>query len=267
GYTALMIATKNNDVRMVNLLVANGAKINIKDNQEMCPLLIACINGYVVLVKYLIDSGGDINVRTRYGENMLHLSYQLAIGNERFIMERYDKIYFNMKGVRPQRGAFEHMVNYLLVHKIDITVRDVNLISTVDYAVVNNRVSDAKYFLNNGANPNCQFNELDLLKYAILKNWLNMVRLLINSGADIERKDKHSNTPLSCAVRAGSIDILKELVQAGVNLKVRDENGYTPLIFAVKRKSIVIINYLISQGVEINEKDNEGYTPLMHAVS
>jgi len=266
GYTALMIATKNNDVRMVNLLVANGAKVNIKDNQEMSALVIACINGFVVLVKYLIDSGGDINVRTKFGENMLHLSYQLAIGNERYIMERYDKIYFNMKGVRPSRGCFEYMVNYLLVHKIDITVRDVNLISTVDYAVVNNRVSDAKYFLNNGANPNCQFNELDLLKYSILKNWLNMVRLLINSGADIERKDKNSNTPLSCAVRAGSIDILKELVQAGVNLKVRDENGYTPLIYAVKRRSTVIINYLISQGVEINEKDNEGYTALMHAV-
>ncbi|ORX53412.1 ankyrin, partial [Piromyces finnis] len=267
GYTALMIATKNNDIRMVNLLVANGAKVNIKDKEQMCPLLIACINGFVVLVKYFIDSGGDINVKSKFGENMLHLSYQLAIGNEHFIMEKYNRIYFNLKGVRSQRSSFEHMVNYLLVHKIDITVRDINLISTVDYAVVNNRVSDAKYFLINGANPNCQYNELDLLKYVILKNWLNMVRLLINFGADIERKDKHFNTPLSCAVRAGSIDILKELVQAGVNLKSRDENGYTPLIYAVKRNSLVMINYLISKGVDINEKDNEGCDALLHAIS
>jgi len=267
GYTALMIATKNNDIRMVNLLVANGAKINIKDKEEMCPLIIACINGFVVLVKYLIDSGGDINVRTKFGENMLHLSYQLAIGNERFITEKYDQTYFNPRRDRSHNGSFEHMVNYLLVNHIDITVRDINQISPVDYAVVNNRVSDAKYFLINGANPNCQYNELDLLKYAILKNWLNMVRLLIKAGADIERKDKHSNTPLSCAVRVGSIDILKELVQAGVNLKSRDENGYTPLMYAVKRKSLAIINFLLSKGVDINERDNEGFNALMHAIA
>jgi len=266
GYTALMIATKNNDIRMVNLLVANGANINLKDKEGMCPLLIACLNGYVVLVKYLIDSGGDINVKSKYNENMLLLSYQLSIGNDRFIVERYDKRYLNIKGARPYRAAFEHMVNYLLINNIDITVTDINRISTVDYAIVNNRVSDARYFLNHGANPNCQFNELDLLKYVILKNWLLMVRLLIKSGADIERSDKYYNTPLTCAVRAGSIDILKELVEAGVNLNTRDNKGYTPLIFAVRRKNLPIINYLIEQGVDVNEKDNEGFTALMHAI-
>jgi len=267
GYTALMIATKNSDMRMVNILVANGANINLKDKQGMTALLIACLNGRFNLVQYLTDSGGDINVITKYKENMLLIAYQLAIGNDHFIIERYDKTYFNLKGVKPTRLAYEAIVNYLIAQDIDITLRDCNNLSAIDYAVVNNRYLDAKYFLNRGASPNCQFLELDLLKYSILKEWLNMVRLLINSGVDLERKDKHNNTPLICAIRTGNLDILKELVNAGVNLHVKNDKGFTPLMYAVKKKNISIIHYLLTQDIDINERDEDGFTVLMHAIA
>jgi ankyrin repeat protein len=267
GYTALMIATKNCDMRMVNILVANGADINLKDKQGVTALFIACLNGYFNLVQYLIDCGGDINAITKYKENMLLITYQLAIGNNQIISERYENTYFNLKGIKQPRCMYESIVNYLISQNIDITLRDCNDISAIDYAVVNNRALDAKFFISRGASPNCQFFELDLLKYSILKEWLTMVRLLINSGVDLEKKDKHNNTPLLCAISTGNLDIVKELVNAGANLKVKNDKGLSPLMCAVQNKNINIIHYLLTLDIDINEKDKHGFTVLMHAIA
>ena len=56
GYSALHYAVKNNDKKMLNLLVKNYADIKVQDANLQNPLHLACIHGYVELFKDLINA-------------------------------------------------------------------------------------------------------------------------------------------------------------------------------------------------------------------
>lgn len=64
--SALMIATYNRDIKLVELLVANGADVNLQDDRLNSPFLHACEEGYLEIIK-LISEKADVKVTNRYG--------------------------------------------------------------------------------------------------------------------------------------------------------------------------------------------------------
>ena len=58
--TPLYLASRNNHVNIVNLLVERGAHLNKTDFHGMTPLYIASHNGHVEVVRILADGGADI---------------------------------------------------------------------------------------------------------------------------------------------------------------------------------------------------------------
>jgi len=59
------------------------------------------------------------------------------------------------------------------------------------------------------------------------------VKCLIENGAYINAKDKHGNTPLHIAARAGNLRLVKYLVETkGVDINSQNNDGETPLHLA-----------------------------------
>ena len=52
----LLEAVKNNDLEIVKFLISSGYNINIEDNYYKTPLMYASENGYLDIVKYLINN-------------------------------------------------------------------------------------------------------------------------------------------------------------------------------------------------------------------
>ncbi|MDP1880035.1 MAG: ankyrin repeat domain-containing protein [Parachlamydiaceae bacterium] len=135
-----------------------------------------------------------------------------------------------------------------------------------------------------------------------IKNNLDAVRSLINSGHDVNESNKYGYTPLMGAVYKGNIEIVKLFISAGAELEAYDNQGNTPFMYAFygseEKKSIVefllslnvnteIMNsqeqtplilatlnnhcksmeLLIEFGVNIEAKGKSGSTPLMHAAN
>ncbi len=63
----------------------------------------------------------------------------------------------------------------------------------------------------------------------------------------------------------GHKDIVKMLLNKGANVNTQDGNGYTALIWAAAVGSKDIVEMLINAGVDVNAKDNNGKTALMYA--
>lgn len=66
GQTALMIATYNRDIKLVELLMAHGANVNIQDDRLNSPFLYAGEEGYLEIIK-LVSSTANVKVTNRYG--------------------------------------------------------------------------------------------------------------------------------------------------------------------------------------------------------
>lgn len=82
-YIASISGTVRSDVliRLAQILLANGANVNARDNCGRTPLLFAARHARVELVDYLLKNGADINAKTLIKDTILHtIIYDLAGG-------------------------------------------------------------------------------------------------------------------------------------------------------------------------------------------
>jgi ankyrin repeat protein len=61
---------------------------------------------------------------------------------------------------------------------------------------------------------------IPILNYAVLLEDMDVIQLLLNSGANINQSDIEENTPLMHAVRVGNLEIVKFLINSGAEISV-----------------------------------------------
>jgi ankyrin repeat protein len=100
-----------------------------------------------------------------------------------------------------------------------------------------------------------------LLEEASVANQLDIVKLLIDFGADTRSIDDRNR--LFDILRNRNSDMARLLIDAGADIKVRHDDGYTLLHFAVFNDSLELISYLEQHGLDVNAKSGDGTTPLI----
>src|SRR6185436_5834727 len=63
-------------------------------------------------------------------------------------------------------------------------------------------------------------------------NGVEVARLSINAGADINRKCEHGRTALQMAAAWGHLNVVQLLIENGADPTIRDDEGMTPLMIA-----------------------------------
>jgi len=119
-------------------------------------------------------------------------------------------------------------------------------------AVVNKNVNMMKTLMDNGADINSKiFHDCTVLHIAVFKDDLDMVKHLIDNGADINAKAEDDFTALHLAVSIGNAEIVRELIanKSDINAKIKD--GSTALYFAVNKGHLDIVSQLLRKGAEI----------------
>ena len=85
---------------------------------------------------------------------------------------------------------------------------------------------------------------------------VDMVRLLIDAGADInEREQEDQFTALSVAVQQEHKEVVILLLNSGANPNLEDENGSTPLDWSSLGKNLEIARLLLQSGAKVNPKN------------
>ena len=102
---------------------------------------------------------------------------------------------------------------------------------------------------------------------AVAQKHADLVKVLIDAGADIETRDKESWTPLMYACKNGSQPIVKMLVEAGAEVRAAQKDGYTSFIFAAGFGHTETVRYLVGlPQIDLSHKDKDGHTSLLAAV-
>jgi len=90
---------------------------------------------------------------------------------------------------------------------------------------------------------------------------IGAVKLLVESNINLDKKySTHKETILHLASRRNTLDIVKYLVDNGADIGATDKYGGTPLFDAACSGNIDIVKYLLDQGADKFVKNLENMT-------
>ncbi|MGL5263329.1 MAG: ankyrin repeat domain-containing protein [Candidatus Rhabdochlamydia sp.] len=82
-----------------------------------------------------------------------------------------------------------------------------------------------------------------------------VVRLLIEGGADVNTSDRMGISPFAAACMKGNFEMVQLLRSQIADIDVADPKGMTPLIFAAASGHREIVEFLIGEGADLHKKD------------
>lgn len=102
----------------------------------------------------------------------------------------------------------------------------------------------------------------------LLKNndYLN-VKKYIKEGGDLEETNEGGESVLACAIIAGcDIDLLMLLIESGADIFDFDDEGVSIFDLSITYNNIEMVNFLIAKGIDVNKTTRRsGFTALMAA--
>lgn len=147
----------------------------------------------------------------------------------------------------------------------DAAFADMPLLS---YAVSTNNFVLAELMLLIGADPTVKNAWGDtLLHMAAQKNSVQMVKLLLGAGLDINvlGNDEFNCTALYQAIYYGSLDVVEFLIEQGADVNIPDSHGTLPIVKAGERGYTNTVNLSLKHGAEVNSQDGNKQTALHRA--
>ena len=103
------------------------------------------------------------------------------------------------------------------------------------------------------------------LHYAAQNGHIKISESLFDKYADVRAVDNFGQTPLHCAAQNGHIDISNSLLDNGADVLAVDNDGRTPLHCAAQEGYVEMSNSLLDKGADIFIVDKKGRTPLHYA--
>ena len=193
GMTALMYAADAGDTLMIEVLILNGADIELGPVEDTPPLMVAVLKEQFQAAHVLLKRGANPDARDEYSGTCL--IYAAATN-------QYD------------------MADLLLFFGADPSLKNSGGNDALLTAVQASNLECSDVLLQNGISPDSSrtsSRETPLMLAARGADTA-MVALLLDKGANTELVDKRNFTPLAHAIQAGSLETVRLLAADGAYL-------------------------------------------------
>ena len=147
GESPLLIATHENNVALAQLLIDNGADVNLQDHIQDSPYLYAAAQGKTEILRYILaHSKPNQKIYNRFGGNALIPAAEKGhLENVKMLLEdgQVDIDHQNNYGytalieavaLRDGSAHYQEIVKTLLRYKANTELRDNNNLTALDYA-------------------------------------------------------------------------------------------------------------------------------------
>jgi ankyrin repeat protein len=253
---ALIRAAKRQDFDSVTALIDAGANVNSPSSDGTTLLHWAVFHGNHELAENLIRQEVNVNASNDYGVSPL--SEAAAVGNaemiELLLEAGADVESPNHEGqtalMAVARTGNLDAAKLLIKHGADLNaVENWGGQTALMWAAARQHPDMVKLLIENGAILN---------KRAQVRDWERRVT------AEPRVKEMLSGglTPLLYAVREDCLECVRVLVESGADMNLPDPDNVSPLILALINMRFDIAKYLIEAGAEVNQWDYYGRTPL-----
>ena len=226
----LLVAVDPEDaeIQRIKTLIANSPDLVNSTAAGGTPLCKAAAAGQLRVVNYLLDHGANIDLKCG-GDAPLHEA--TSSGNKA-------------------------MVELLLKRGADVNATDGTGGTALHIATQNGFRTVAEMLLSFHADPNARNADSNQrrtpLHFAASLGHIEMMKLLIGAGADVNAKDKVGSTPLFDAIGAGKTESLKTLLAAKSNPNLANYKGIMPISFAASKNDWVSVQALLDAKADPN---------------
>ncbi|XP_020665581.3 ankyrin repeat and SOCS box protein 3 isoform X1 [Pogona vitticeps] len=228
-------AAREGNVKDLKKLIREGYSVDVPDNRGWMAIHEAAFHNTSECLKVLIcaaPSESYIRTKTFEGSCPLHLS--------------------------ASRGSVE-CVAVLLKSGADPNELTNDETTPLFLAVENGHIDVVKLLLQHGANINGShcWSEWNSLHEAVFQRYPEILRLLLDQGADKESVDDFGITPLFVAAQYGRLECSRILISYGANVNCQAKDRATPLFIAAQEGNGGCVELLLSSGADPNLYCNE----------
>ncbi|MDR1235455.1 MAG: ankyrin repeat domain-containing protein [Holosporaceae bacterium] len=120
----------------------------------------------------------------------------------------------------------------------------------------------AQVLIDNGAEVNRKNDEgYSSLHIAVMREHTNVVVILLDNKANIDEQGNAGNSPLHIAAMHGRRNVVEILLDRGANIDLQDNDGFTAAHWAVIFEEREIVEILRARGANFTIKSAAGQTP------
>jgi len=243
GSTALHWAVERDDLEAADLLIAAGARVAARTREGVTPIQLAAVNGSAALLERLVRAGADVNAPlTPTGDTPLMMAARTGKTDAiRVLLEAGAQVNAQESwgGTTPLLWAVSEGHSDAATLLIDAGA-DVNARSHY-VAAANGRGFEGRTPV--GGRTEAKPEEfasgwLTPLMLAAREGHLELTRILLRSGADIDAGAGDGKTALSIAIFNGNYALASLLVDNQADVNKADVQRFTPLFWAVDRRNM-----------------------------
>ncbi|TXC08092.1 hypothetical protein FocTR4_00002496 [Fusarium oxysporum f. sp. cubense] len=246
GETALRSAIQAGRIDLCKILLDNKADPDLTPENANTPLILAISMGDLGMVKLLIEHGATIDKREAPPD------------------EGWSRTPLNVAADWSQPD----IVQYLLEKGADPNARDSDDIPVIGAAVDGGHTNMVKWLVEASAEVNVTYFEAKSTPLHEATAYPEMVRLLLQHGADISKVNAYSRTALNYAICANSlaaVQIMLEETKAKSDLGAA--NIEPDLRAAVSSGWTEVVEALLEAGADVNAVDEENKSLLACAMT
>ena len=238
--TALSRAAEEGSKEIVSLLIKRGAKVNHSGAPESIPIYVAARDGHPEIVRLLVEEGADINVTTEGNWGPLHIAYDFPEVARVLLEKNADINRLSDDGTAlflASRWGYPEVVKVYLEHKPDLEI---------------------------GLKKEGYYDGMTALSIAIDQSNTEIVRLLLEAGANVNQRTRNGRFPLLLALSRSfdSEDTLRTVLEYNPSLTMTDDDGDTALNYLRMQTPVSSIRLLINAGADPEIRNKKGYTAL-----
>ncbi|KAG7279487.1 hypothetical protein CRUP_035873 [Coryphaenoides rupestris] len=254
GITPLHIASRRGNVIMVRLLLDRGGQIDAKTKDDQTPLHCASRMGHKELVKLLLEHKANPNATTTAGHTPLHIAARE--GHAQTIRMLLD---MDAQQTKMTKYGKVDVAELLLERGANPNAAGKNGYTPLHIASKQNQVGGGQQpVCSTGASANAEsLQGVTPLHLASQEGRPDM--------ANVNLGNKSGLTPLHLVAQEGHVGIADILVKQGASVYAATRMGYTPLHVACHYGNIKMVKFLLQQQANVNSQTRVNYTPLHQA--
>lgn len=240
-------AAYSGSLEVLELLLMHGANPNRSNRYELTPLELAITQQHPDKVHALLAAGADVNSSRHSGESLLMLAAEA--GSVRIVED-------------------------LIAHGAAVDSPDPHFGQTpLMFAARAGQSAIVELLLKQGAKPNAA-TDIGATPAFVAPNSVpgfGFGEGIIRGGVPADRGRREpvpgGMTPLLYAARHNHVEVARILLANGADIQQAEANGIFPLLMAISNNNIDMAHLLIGHGSNINGQDWYGRSPLWEAVN